>query len=402
MGLRAAELRPARARSARRGLDHFGVSEIQANLLDAPLAIVDLETTGGDMRRDRITEVAVIGVERGERVGEWSSLVNPEAGIPPAIQTLTGITEQMVEGAPRFRSLAAELYERLAGRVFVAHNARFDYGFLQREFAAAGIRFEARTLCSVRLSRRLYSEHVHHDLDSLIARHGLACEPRHRAMPDAEAVWQFLAAARREHPSEALADAAERAARQAWLPPQLDAGLVDAIPEAPGVYTFFAQDGAPLYVGAALALRSRVLAHFAPGGGSPSPAKLAREVYGIEYERSAGALGAELRAAARREQLAPRLNRKSRAPHASAPCEWPWRGPIGVIEQHGDEERGDARREMHVVYRWALLGSAREEDEVHALLENLRTDREPRFDATRYAILSRHLAKGGTRIVVLG
>nr|MDA8107844.1 3'-5' exonuclease [Betaproteobacteria bacterium] len=186
-------------------------------LLDAPLAIVDLETTGANAARDRITEIAVIEVEAGKLSGEWSTLVNPETPIPPAIQALTGITNDMVAGAPTFGQLADALSERLAGRVLVAHNARFDYGFLRQEFERAGIRYAARTLCTVKLSRRLYPEHARHNLDSLIARHGLACRMRHRALGDADAVWQFLRVAAAEHGGEALAAAARRVAAQPAL-----------------------------------------------------------------------------------------------------------------------------------------------------------------------------------------
>ena len=154
-------------------------------MLDAPLAIVDLETTGAHPAHDRVTEIAVIEVEGGEVRDEWSTLVNPETPIPAAIQALTGITNDMVAGAPTFGRLAGDLHERLQGRVFVAHNARFDYGFLKREFARAGLDFRAKTLCTVRLSRRLYPEHARHNLDSLIARHGLQCRARHRALGDA-------------------------------------------------------------------------------------------------------------------------------------------------------------------------------------------------------------------------
>src|SRR4051812_19066149 len=116
-----------------------GTVRISMHLLDAPLAIVDLETTGADPASDRITEIAVLEVQGFEVTAEWSTLVNPGAGIPSPIQLLTGITNEMVAAAPRFADLAAALHERLAGRVFVAHNARFDYGFLRREFDRAGI-----------------------------------------------------------------------------------------------------------------------------------------------------------------------------------------------------------------------------------------------------------------------
>jgi DNA polymerase-3 subunit epsilon len=108
-------------------------------LFDVPLAIVDLETTGAHPAWDRVTEIAVLEVAHGEVVSEWSTLVNPGTSIPPAIQALTGISNAMVADAPAFEDLAAGLYERLEGHVFVAHNARFDYGFLRHAFERATV-----------------------------------------------------------------------------------------------------------------------------------------------------------------------------------------------------------------------------------------------------------------------
>src|SRR5207253_10307829 len=103
----------------------------------------------------------------------------------------TGITNDMVEHAPTFESIAEMLFERLAGKVLVAHNARFDYGFLRNEFQRSGLRYRARVLCTVKLSRALFPQHRRHNLDSLIERHSLSCSARHRALGDAEAIWQF-------------------------------------------------------------------------------------------------------------------------------------------------------------------------------------------------------------------
>src|SRR3990170_3818236 len=264
-------------------------------LLDAPLAIVDLETTGAHPVHDRVSEVAVIEVEAGAVKDEWSTLVNPECAIPAAIQALTGISNDMVAGAPTFGRFAGDLYERLEGRVLVAHNARFDYGFLRQEFSRAGLQFRAKTLCTVKLSRRLYPEHARHNLDSLIRRHGIACRARHRALGDAEAVWQFLRLAAADHGDEVLAVAARQAAKSATLPAHIDRAAVDAIPEAPGVYLVYGEGGAPLYVGKSVAMRSRVLSHFADGMRSPREMQLAREARRIDWQRTAGELGALLR-----------------------------------------------------------------------------------------------------------
>jgi DNA polymerase III subunit epsilon len=278
--------------------------------LHSSLAIVDLETTGGQPACDRVTEIGVIEVDGFEVTSEWSTLVNPGTAIPPPIQALTGITSEMVAAAPTFRELAGELYERLAGRVFVAHNARFDYGFLRREFERAGLRFMAKTVCTVRLSRRLYGEHDSHNLDSLIGRHGIACRARHRALGDADVVWQFLRIAAHEHGDEILNVAARQVARQATLPPHIDRAVIDAIPEAPGVYVFYGEGGTPLYAGMSGSMRTRVLQHFS------TRSAWAPQVRRIDWERTVGALGAALREARRVKELEPAYNRLLRRPQS--------------------------------------------------------------------------------------
>jgi DNA polymerase-3 subunit epsilon len=274
--------------------------------LEAPLAIVDLETTGTHAAADRITEIAVLEVDGLDVVSEWSTLVNPGKTIPAEIQALTGISADMVQRAPRFSELAEGLYERLAGRVFVAHNARFDYGFLRREFDRAGFKFHAKTVCTVRLSRRLYPREPHHDLDSVIARHGIDCRARHRALGDADALLQFLRLATEEHGEEVVAVAARQVAKHTVLPPHLDRALIEAIPEACGVYLLYGEG--LLYVGKSCNMRQRVLQHFS------SRSTWASRVQRIEWRRTAGELGALLREARLVKELAPEFNRRLRRP----------------------------------------------------------------------------------------
>src|SRR5438552_7799346 len=163
------------------------------------LAFVDLETTGTRAARDSITEIGIVRVDADTdggvpQVTEWSSLVNPGIGVPAAIVALTGITDAMIAEAPSFAALARDIAHLLSGCVFVAHNARFDYGFLKHEFARLERSFTARVLCTVKLSRRLYPETGPHNLDALIARHSLAAADRHRALGDARILWQFVQA----------------------------------------------------------------------------------------------------------------------------------------------------------------------------------------------------------------
>ena len=218
------------------------------------LAFVDLETTGTASGGDRITEVAVVRVDADPegaappRVQAWSTLVNPGVPIPAEIQRLTGITDAMVRGAPRFEAIAGEVAARTANAVFVAHNAPFDYGFLRQAFARLGRPFSARVLCTVRLSRRLFPGAARHNLDSVIARHALPVAGRHRALGDARVLWAFVQALYRDLPAAAIEEAAARVLNTPCLPPQLRPDALDAVPEAPGVYLFHGVDAPPLYV----------------------------------------------------------------------------------------------------------------------------------------------------------
>ena len=280
-------------------------------------AFVDLETTGTHAGGDRITEIGIVRVERdgadGEpRVTEWASLVDPGVPIPPAIQVLTGITDAMVASAPPFPRIAAEVAELLAGCVFVAHNARFDYGFLKHAYARLQRAFSARVLCTVRLSRRLFPDAQGHGLDALIARHDLRVTERHRALGDARALFAFLRAAYAAHPAEVVNAAIKRLLRIPSLPPQLAPDALDALPEAPGVYLFYGDNPLPLYIGKSVNLRERVGAHFSSDWRSETDLRLSQEIRRIEHEETAGELGALLREATLIKSRLPAHNRALR------------------------------------------------------------------------------------------
>jgi len=278
-------------------------------------AFVDLETTGTHAGGDRITEIGIVRVARdgdAVRVSEWSSLVNPQVPIPPAIQTLTGITDAMVARAPSFDAVAAHVRAELADCVFAAHNARFDYGFLKNAFARIGAAFTARVLCTVRLSRRLFPEGEGHGLDALIARHGLAVDARHRALGDARAIWSFVQKAYALLPRDTVDAAIKRILRIPSLPAQLAADALDALPDAPGVYLFYGENPLPLYIGKSVDLRERVGAHFTGDWRSETDLRLSQEIRRIEHEETAGELGALLREAVLIKALMPAHNRALR------------------------------------------------------------------------------------------
>jgi len=275
------------------------------------IACVDLETTGGHAGRDRVMEVGIVLLEDGAVTEEFSTLVNPGVRIPRAIQEFTGITEAMVEDAPPFAAVADDVAARLDGRLFVAHNARFDYGFLRGEFRRLGQRLRAPVLCTVRLSRALTPDERGHNLDAVMARHGIACGARHRALGDARVLAEFLAIARARWPEATLAPIVERLTGTPQLPPQLDPGIADELPEGPGVYLFYGEQETLLYVGKAKNLASRVLAHFAQ-----PQAKLDRQLAGqvrhIDWIETAGEFGALVTEARLIRSRRPALNRRLR------------------------------------------------------------------------------------------
>src|SRR5680860_985873 len=117
------------------------MSQTIQHLKTTTFAFLDLETTGGSAATDRITEIGIQFWRAGECVGQWQTLVNPQTRISPFIEQLTGISNAMVANAPLFVDIADELEQRLDGVVFVAHNARFDYGFVKGEFRRLGRMF---------------------------------------------------------------------------------------------------------------------------------------------------------------------------------------------------------------------------------------------------------------------
>jgi DNA polymerase-3 subunit epsilon len=281
-------------------------------LATGPLAFVDVETTGGHPAWHRITEIAIVAMRDGEVEWEWSTLVNPGCSIPPSIQRLTGITPLMVADAPQFASIAEEVFSRLADRRFVAHNARFDYGFVRAELRRAGRNFSAPLACTVRLSRELYPEAERHNLDALIARHGLECSARHRALPDAQVLaqlWRRLVAA---WPAPQLDAAIERVSRRPALPAHLPVDLIDDLPEACGVYRFYGENDALIYVGKSKNLRERVLAHFMGATRDAKSQRLAAQTRRIEWTETAGELGALLLESQLVRELQPVYNRRLR------------------------------------------------------------------------------------------
>ncbi|GAA5215290.1 exonuclease domain-containing protein [Corallincola platygyrae] len=258
------------------------------------MAFVDLETTGGVAVRDRIIEVAIVVTEDDKEVARWSSLVDPEQSLSPFIVDYTHITDEMLKTAPLFADVADRVAELTEGALFVAHNARFDYGFLKNEFRRLKRPWQATALCTVKLSRKLYPEFNKHNLDAIIARHDLPKVERHRAMGDVDAMLSFFRHARQHHGEEVMDQAVADLTRRPSLPPGLDPDIFEQLPTAPGVYRFFDEDGLLIYVGKSVNLSQRVLSHFSGHHQSQKGHRMTERVRHIEWTQTAGELTALL------------------------------------------------------------------------------------------------------------
>jgi len=259
------------------------------------LAFVDIETTGLSPAENRVAEIGVITVDSG-RIERWSTLLRA----PSRRELDSAIDSQLADEhdqAPAFADIAPELVRRLSGRLFIAHNARFDYSFLRAEFERVGISFAAQVVCSVMLSRKLYPDLQHHNLDALAETHRLAVEERHRALPDAELLWQWWQVIHRENARKTIDRVIAGLLTAPLLPPQLDPSLIDRLPRAPGAYALFDEEDRPLVVGAAANLKLHVLNYFRLDRASGRALEHAHRVARITWHATRGMIGARLCAA---------------------------------------------------------------------------------------------------------
>jgi DNA polymerase-3 subunit epsilon len=225
-------------------------------------AIIDIETTGGSATLEKITEIAIYQHDGEKITSEFVSLVNPERSIPYFITNLTGITNEMVEDAPKFYEIAKKIIEMTEGRIFVAHNARFDYSFVRQEFKSLGFNFKSSLLDTVALSRKIIPGHRSYSLGNICKDLNIRIEGRHRAAGDALAtvkLFEILLA--RDLELNGRRHAILRNTRDAKLNPGLDLKKLEAIPEEPGIYYFYNEAGSLIYIGKSKNLQQRISTH---------------------------------------------------------------------------------------------------------------------------------------------
>lgn len=273
---------------------------------------IDTETTGCRPTIDRVIDIGFYHVIDNEIVHQWQQLINPEIAIPVNIQRLTGITDEMVADAPLFADIAKDLSTMIKGKVFVAHNARFDYAFIRNEMKRAGLSFQAKTLCTVKLSRKLFPGEQRHNLDAIATRFKLDVTTRHRALADADLLVQFFKQLPQYIPTDTLNEILKKSLKEHILPDGIAKEIVEELPETAGVYRFYGDSGALLYVGKSTCIKDRVLSHFSGDHLSNKEMQLSQQVKSIDYINTAGELGALLKEAQLIKFTNPIFNRQLR------------------------------------------------------------------------------------------
>ncbi|MCF8302673.1 MAG: GIY-YIG nuclease family protein [Bacteroidales bacterium] len=267
-------------------------------------AVIDLETTGGSYRSERITEIAIF-IFDGEKVTDrYQTLINPEKRIPHFVSQLTGITDKMLERAPRFYEVARDIVEITQDKIIVAHNASFDYGFIRSEFKRLGYNYERKKICTVKLARKLIPGKKHYSLGKLCKELGIRVNSRHRAAGDAEAtlkLFQYLLTFD-PHPEEISLRG---------LNSNLDKDIIDKLPEEPGVYYFLDENEKVIYIGKSNNIHERILSHLS-NNNTKRAIEMKSQIADIHYELTGSDLIASLLESNEIKKHMPIFNRAQR------------------------------------------------------------------------------------------
>ena len=255
-------------------------------------AILDIETTGGQFNEEGITEIAIYKFDGREVVDQFISLVNPEIPIQPFVVKLTGINNAMLRSAPKFFEVAKRIIEITSDCIIVAHNASFDYRILRTEFKRLGYDFQAKTLCTVELSKKLIPEQPSYSLGKLVRALGIPMADRHRASGDAMATTKlFKMLLEKDVEKQILNDFIKHEIQKGIAPKLLD--IIEKLPSKTGVYYIHNEKGNLIYIGKSRNIKKRINQHFT--GTSTKSKKIQREVFTVTYEETGSELIALLK-----------------------------------------------------------------------------------------------------------
>ncbi len=271
-------------------------------------AIIDIETTGGLAKRDRITEIGIVIYDGEKTVDTFESLINPGRSIPYNITRITGITDEMVQNAPKFYEVAKKIVEMTEGAIFVAHNVRFDYSFIQEAFRNLGYTFSKRQLDTVRLARTTFPGLRSYSLGNLIEHFGIRVKNRHRALDDALATTELLKLIfEKEDSEDNIKLFINHGLRESQLPNSINMELIHNLPEECGVYYFTNDYEKIVYIGKSINIKKRIIQHFSKT--NKKSEELQKQVHSIDFELTGSELIALLKESFDIKKHQPNINK---------------------------------------------------------------------------------------------
>lgn len=277
-------------------------------------AIVDIETTGGFAAGNGIIEIAVFITDGEQVLQQFNTLLNPYYPIPRFIESLTGITNEMVANEPGFRSIAAELFELLHDKIFVAHNVNFDYSFIKYHLSRAGYELNCKKLCTIRLGRQILPGLHGYGLGKICKHLEIHIEDRHRAKGDAEATTKLFHHLLQCDTNGCVQMMLQAKSKEQFLPPNIPASEITKLPPHPGVYYFHDKKGKVIYVGKAKSLSKRVNSHFSNNKINQQKQEFLKKIYHISFHETATELMAFILESIEIKKLWPEQNRSQKRP----------------------------------------------------------------------------------------
>ena len=275
-------------------------------------AVVDIETTGGYAEANGIIEIAVFVTDGTKVVNEFHSLVNPYYTIPRFIESLTGITNEMVEYERDFRTISGQLYEILRDKVFVAHNVNFDYSFVKHHLQKEGFELNCKKICTIRLGRQIIPGLKGYGLAKICKHLGIEIEERHRAKGDAAATVKLFHHLLENDTNGHAETMLKASSKEQFLPPNVSATEIKKLPSQPGVYYFHNKKGKVIYVGKAKSLKKRVNSHFSNNKPNRQKQEFLKKIYHISYQCNATELMAFILESSEIKKLWPEQNRSQK------------------------------------------------------------------------------------------
>lgn len=285
-------------------------------------AIIDIETCGGkfEFRKGRIIEISILIHDGLSVVEKFTTLINPECYISPFFRGLTGISNEMVEDAPKFHEVAKKILDLTEDKIFVAHNVGFDYGFVKEEFASLGFKYKRDILCTVRLSRKLIPGRKSYSLGNLCESLGIENEARHRAEGDAVAtakLFDILLQIKSDHPQYKTKGVDELMVRRI---DKIKKYILDKLPEECGVYYFLDQEQNIIYIGKSTNMYSRAMSHF--NTKEQKGRKMLNELYNVDFVKTGSELIALLLESEEIKKHKPKFNKRRKAESFTHSIDW--------------------------------------------------------------------------------